>query len=110
MIRGVTVVWAVLVLLSSGGLFLMKLKVQGLEERLLILNNAIRETHNSIRILSAEWAYLNDPARIEDLATRLLGLQPLGAGAFVMFSELPSIISSNSLALQSSQDNGGGAP
>ena len=110
MIRGATVIWAVLVLLSSSGLFLMKLKVQALEERLLILNDTIRETHKSIRILSAEWSYLNDPARIADLATRLLGLQPLGADAFVTFADLPAAVSSQPLISEESQNSSEGAP
>ena len=110
MIRGVTIVWAVLVLFSSGGLFLMKLKVQALEERLLVLNGAIRETHDSIRVLSAEWAYLNDPARIADLATRLLGLQPFGAEAFMTLSDLPTRTSVVSSGLEGSAKNKGGAP
>ena len=110
MIRGATIVWAVLVLLSSGGLFLMKLKVQALEERLLFLNSTIRETHKSIRILSAEWSYLNDPARIADLATRLLGLQPLGTEAFVTFAELPAAVSSQPSVPEGSQDKGEGLP
>lgn len=89
MIRGTTALWVFLVLAVSVGMFLMKFQVQNLEDRLAGLNRDIHKTHNAIRVLSAEWAYLNDPARIADLASRLLGLGILDGQAMAQIADLP---------------------
>ncbi|NKD54796.1 MULTISPECIES: hypothetical protein [unclassified Haematospirillum] len=89
MIRGTTALWVFLVLAVSVGMFLMKFQVQNLEDRLAGLNRDIHKTHNEIRVLSAEWAYLNDPARIADLASRLLGLGILDGQAMAQIADLP---------------------
>lgn len=89
MIRGMTILWVLLVLVVSSAMFLMKFQVQNLEDQLSGLNLDIRRTHDEIRVLSAEWAYLNDPARISDLASRLLGLDILDGQAIIQIADLP---------------------
>ncbi len=50
--------------------------VQQAEERLAILQAAISEEQDSIRLLNAEWAYLNNPERLEKLNAEFLHLMP----------------------------------
>jgi hypothetical protein len=50
--------------------------VQIAEDRLVQLKTAVAEEQDSIRLLNAEWAYLNNPERLEKLASRYLDLMP----------------------------------
>ena len=42
------------------------------------LEQEIEQTERDIHVLQAEWSYQTRPARLEDLARRLLPLQPTG--------------------------------
>ncbi|HET8729014.1 MAG TPA: hypothetical protein VFO41_16045, partial [Alphaproteobacteria bacterium] len=51
-------------------------EVRGLEEQLGRLNRDILQEQEAIRVLRAEWAYLNHPARLRDLAAQYSPLAP----------------------------------
>ncbi|WP_185961383.1 hypothetical protein [Telmatospirillum sp. J64-1] len=78
MIRGITLLWAVIAVVLGVGLFMLKYEVQEQEDHLARLNRDIRAHQESIHVLRAEWAFLNDPARLRELSQRHLGLKPLG--------------------------------
>jgi cell division protein FtsL len=59
------------------GLFMVKYRVQDLEDQLVDLNREIARDRESIRVLRAEWSHLNEPARIRSLAGRYLGMEPV---------------------------------
>lgn len=59
------------------GLFMVKYRVQDLEDQLVALNRGIARDRESIRVLRAEWSHLNEPARIRSLADRYLGMGPV---------------------------------
>lgn len=96
MIRRATATWAVLAVLAGGALPIIKHKVRNLEERLSQIDRAILDNQQAVHVLRAEWAYLNQPARLEDLGRRLLGLEPRAAdriiaiGAITGAAELPT--------------------
>lgn len=50
--------------------------VQIAEQKLAELNTSIENEKNSIRLLNAEWAYLNNPERLEKLSAEYLDLMP----------------------------------
>ncbi len=77
MMRGATILWAMLAAVAGTGLFLLKYEVQAQEEHLRDLRKDIVETEESIHVLRAEWSYLNDPLRLREEAERHLGLHPL---------------------------------
>jgi cell division protein FtsL len=58
-------------------------------ERLAKVRREIRQERDAIALLRAEWAKLDNPARIEDLASRHLGLRSVEASQFTDFSKLP---------------------
>jgi cell division protein FtsL len=66
--------WTTLCAAVVVGLFVIKHRVQSLEEKLTALNAEIISDQNAIQVLEAEWAYLNQPARLEELSRRLLGM------------------------------------
>jgi hypothetical protein len=76
MISKSTVIWLGLAGLASGALFHTSYQVQALGEDLAGLNRTIIQEQEAIQILKAEWSYMNDPNRIEEMARRHLLLGP----------------------------------
>ena len=72
--RASTLLWSVLGITVVIGLFVVKHEVRNLEDRLHTLNAGIIEDRDATQVLQAEWSYLNQPARLESLSRRLLGM------------------------------------
>jgi hypothetical protein len=89
MMRGVTILWAILATVAGTALFLLKYEVQGQEERLRDLRKDIVDTEEAIHVLKAEWSYLNDPARLREQAERHLALHPLKPSQIGTIDSLP---------------------
>lgn len=89
MIRGMTILWAVLVLLVSSAMFLMKMQVQDLEDQLASINRATRQDREDIRVLEAEWNYLNTPGRLAEQSRRLLSMEQLESNSIVALADVP---------------------
>ncbi|MEE2998187.1 MAG: hypothetical protein VX700_13685 [Pseudomonadota bacterium] len=77
--RKSTLLWSVLCIAVVIGLFAVKHSVQDLEGRLQALNTEILLDRDATQVLEAEWSYLNQPARLEMLGRKLLGMQPASA-------------------------------
>ena len=99
--------WLVLATVSGVALFLVKYEVQEREDQLDLLYRQTLENQEAIRVLKAEWSYLNQPARIEGLVRDHLGLgearidQMVGVGAIP--DRLPGI---EAISAQTSVDRG----
>jgi len=73
------VFWLVLVLAAGFTTFKVKYAVQDIEDE---LNRVRRQTiaeQQEIRVLTAEWTYLNQPERLAELNRRFLGLGAITA-------------------------------
>ncbi len=70
-------------------LFHIKEEVREMEEELGIVHRDILRHQEAIQVLKTEWSYLNQPARIADLAGRHLDLRPVTARQFVHLDDLP---------------------
>lgn len=81
--------WLGLAAAAGGVLFQTSYEVQELEDKLGSLNRQIMDEQEAIQILKAEWSYLNDPTRLESLATQHLQLQPTEARQFVALDVVP---------------------
>lgn len=69
---------ALLILVLAGsGLFNLKYKVENKERELRSMQHQLQDDQRAIRVLKAEWAYLNRPDNIQELAVKYLGLKPL---------------------------------
>ena len=71
----------VLFLLLAGGismvLFSVKYQVHDLESQYKRLSSELEVERRALHVLHAEWATLNDPKRIEPLASEYLGMGPV---------------------------------
>ncbi|MEM6781043.1 MAG: hypothetical protein AAF569_04185 [Pseudomonadota bacterium] len=70
--------WSVAILFGSL-LFWVSQSVQRAEEELRYLNHKVNLELEAIRVLEAEWDYLNSPMRLEKLATEHIPAQPVTA-------------------------------
>ena len=77
--RRSTLILMLLTVVVGTGLFLVKYRVQSLEEELQGLNRGIASDRQAIHVLKAEWSYLNDPKRLRKLAGRHLDMIPISA-------------------------------
>ncbi len=80
MARQTTLLFALMAVGISLTLFLVKYRVQDLEDQLLSIERTVAEDRQAIHVLNAEWSHLNEPNRLRDLAERHLGLVPLKTG------------------------------
>ena len=78
--RRSTLLWSVLAFAVVIGLFAVKHRVQTLEDSLHALNAEIIADRDAIQVMQAEWSYLNQPARLEALSKRLLGMDAPDCG------------------------------
>jgi|ERR1700745_3601245 cell division protein FtsL len=90
MMRLGTLLWLLLVAIAGFGLFELKYRVQAQEQELARLDRQIQNDRNEIQVLRAEWAHLNDPHRLADLARRYLDLAPVAGIQIVRFEALPA--------------------
>lgn len=91
---GATFLFVLLAGVLSFGLYVVKHRVIALESRLNEINRGIARDMQAIHVLRAEWSYLNEPARLRDLAGRHLGMAPatglqFGTVAGLPMTELP---------------------
>jgi hypothetical protein len=89
MMRGATILWAVLATIAGGGLFTLKYEVQTQEERLAGLHKDITDAQDSIHVLKAEWSYLNEPQHLREQAERYLGLHTMKPNQIATIDSLP---------------------
>lgn len=69
----------------------VKYDTHEMEERVASLRLDIRKERDAIAILRAEWSHLNRPERIERLARKHLGLQPVQARQMISVERLATL-------------------
>jgi hypothetical protein len=79
----------VLVAIISFGLYELKIEVRGLESELSGLRTGITAEKENIRVLNAEWSYLNRPERLGNMAARHLELAPIVSTQFIDAAMIP---------------------
>ncbi len=75
--RPTTTATLILAMAAGAALFQVSFQVAALEKELSATNRNIDRDRGAMRVLRAEWSYLNQPAQLEDLAKRYLRLQPV---------------------------------
>jgi 16S rRNA (cytosine1402-N4)-methyltransferase len=88
--RPATLILFALSVVAGAALFAVSFEVSELDERLIVLNEEITRDREAIHVLRAEWAYLNQPERLESLSQRYLDLKPLEGGQFIEIAALPA--------------------
>lgn len=87
--RAVGLMWIPLAICVGVSMFLLKYKVQALEDELVAKQAQIVRDRSAIRVLEAEWAYLNDPERLRQLSREYLGFGPPAVINIADISALP---------------------
>lgn len=81
----------ILVLVAFGGLFYMKYTVEQKEDQLSAMKAEYLADQKALRVLKAEWAYLNSPDYLQTMAEKYLMLKPLGSKQVVAwFDDVPN--------------------
>jgi hypothetical protein len=89
MLRLGTLFWIGLAIVAGYATIQFKYDVQALERELTQLDAKILRHQEAIHVLKAEWAYLNEPARLERLSRSYLDLSPLRGSQIVDLASLP---------------------
>jgi len=89
MTRILSVIGVILLIASATGLYKLKYEVQRLDRQARALQNSINSERQSIRVLDAEWTYLNQPQRIQALADRFLQLKPVEPNQIASIENIP---------------------
>lgn len=83
-------VWAALCALTGYTLFHVAFQVESLESRLDALDRQILQEQEAMRVLDAEWSYLNRPERIAELAELYLpSLGDPSVGQIATIDQIP---------------------
>ncbi|AIL64428.1 hypothetical protein NOVO_00065 [Rickettsiales bacterium Ac37b] len=69
------------------GLFYIKYQVQNLNKDLNELNKQYTQEQESVRVLKAEWSYLNQPERLKELSKKYLNLDKMKLAQVRRFSK-----------------------
>jgi cell division protein FtsL len=89
MIRALNIVLVLAVIGLSIGLYHIKYRAEAAETRAHKIEREIAQEQESIRVLRAEWSYLNQPERLQELARRYTKLEPLQASQIGTFADVP---------------------
>jgi hypothetical protein len=81
--------WGALAIGVGVSLFLLKYKVQALENELIARQEQVIRDRSAIRVLQAEWTYLNDPERLRRLSAEHLGFAAAAPRNITTISALP---------------------
>ena len=107
MMRPTSLVLMLLAAAAGGALFHVSFEVTALDDRLSTLNRDIRTDREAIHVLRAEWSFLNQPERLEELARRHLDLQPVSGAQLTGADTLPIRPDSIAPSLKAQDDPSG---
>ncbi len=86
--RKSTFLWLGLAVFCATALYHTSQRVNDGRGEIARLEQNIAREEESLRVLNAEWSYLNKPARLEKLAAEHLKLVPMKARQFARFSDI----------------------
>jgi len=89
MIRPTSFILMVLAAAAGGALFQVAFEVSELDDELARLNHDIRTDRDAIHVLRAEWSFLNQPERLEELTLRHLDLRPVSGAQIAGTGAVP---------------------
>jgi hypothetical protein len=87
--RRMTILWLALAAICSAVLFHTSQQVTDGRAKLAGLSQDARKEEESIRVLQAEWSYLNQPDRLEKLSQQYLALSALKGQQFTKLESIP---------------------
>lgn len=88
MMRKSTFFWLGMAVFSAAALFHTSQQVTDGREKLAVIEHDIRKEEETLRVLQAEWSYLNQPDRLEKLVREYLQLEPMKGRQFTHMENL----------------------
>jgi len=82
-------IWIAAIGALAGAQYHVSYQAQSLVRQMHKLDRETLEMQENIRILEAEWAYINHPDRLRELAAKYLPLEPLKGAQLASFGEVP---------------------
>lgn len=86
--RKSTFLWMILAAVCGIMLFHTSQKVNDGRTTLAGIKTAVQKEKETLRVLQAEWSYLNQPERLDRLARQYLKLQPMKNRQFISLADL----------------------
>jgi hypothetical protein len=87
-------------MLGFVGLYMVKYKVQTVKVQVTAAQKQLVEDRKNLRVLEAEWTYLNRPERLEALSQKYLDVKPIHGQQLAEYSSIPYASSATSVAKQ----------
>lgn len=78
--------------IAAFGLYMVKYTVQDMQREVARLDAELKNEQESLHLLNAEWAYLNRPERLRDMAERHLQLAPFDTRRMTDIRALPVLV------------------
>jgi len=72
----VIAIWAAVIIVSAFGLYRVKYEVQSIRAQIRETSTELAQERESLHVVSAEWAYLNRPERLQKLSEKYLNTDP----------------------------------
>ena len=88
-LRPSTLLWLAIITAVGYGMFQEKYRVMQLEDQLARVNHAIDADRDELRVLGAEWSFLNQPKRLDQLRQRYLTLVPVQRAQLGTLDQVP---------------------
>lgn len=88
-LRITTMLWMGLVLVAAFGLYMVKYRVQALQEDIAMTRHQLDEERQALHVLKAEWAYLNRPDRLQELSDKYLKAEPMTGEQMIDLATVP---------------------
>lgn len=89
-LRFSTIVAIFCITAAALGLYAVKYKVQNLQERVADAAEQLRAEREAVRVLEAEWTYLNRADRLQKLAEKHLKLAPVRGEQMIELADIPT--------------------
>lgn len=86
--RKSALLWLFMAVLAGGVLFHTSQRVNDGRTELDKISQSLRKEDENLRVLQAEWSYLNQPDRLEKLSKKYLHLEPLKGSQFTKTEDL----------------------
>lgn len=81
--------WMAVIIASAFGLYRVKYEVQSIRAQIKETSDELAQENESLRVVAAEWAYLNRPDRLQRLASKYLSSEQLTVAQVAEVEAIP---------------------
>src|SRR6185312_3876282 len=84
-----TLIWMVVIVVAAFLLYTVKYQVQSLKSQIADTAQQLEAEREALHVVAAEWAYLNRPQRLQELAAQYLSAANAGVGQIADVQNIP---------------------